>query len=149
MSPDATVRTAGLVSTGTPTAGTLSRKNEIESAQQALAGVQGELSQKLSDEERVQDTLAEETQMLESLVDDIREKQNSLHGSLSHEGQTIQKNGEVIYVRGDCPWSTGNAILPAGVIDAGNSENDPVENSTLLKSLHRLLRFPQKYHFHK
>ena len=42
-------------------------------------------------------------------------------GSLSHEGQTIQKNGEVIYVRGDCPWSTGNAILPAGVIDAGNS----------------------------
>ena len=90
VSPDATVRTAGLVSTGTPTAGTLSRKNEIESAQQALAGVQGELSQKLSDEERVQDTLAEETQMLESLVDDIREKQNSLHGG--DAAIAIQKN---------------------------------------------------------
>ena len=90
VSPDATVRTAGLVSTGTPTAGSLSRKNEIVNAQQALAGVQGELSQKESEMARVQDTLAEESQMLESMVDDIREKQNSLHGG--DAAIAIQKN---------------------------------------------------------
>ena len=90
VSPDATVRTAGLVSTGTPTAGSLSRKNEIVNAQQALADVQGELSQKESEMARVQDTLAEESQMLESMVDDIREKQNSLHGG--DAAIAIQKN---------------------------------------------------------
>ena len=90
VSPDATVRTAGLVSTGTPTAGSLSRKNEIVNAQQSLADVQGELSQKESEMARVQDTLAEESQMLESMVDDIREKQNSLHGG--DAAIAIQKN---------------------------------------------------------
>lgn len=90
VSPDATVRTAGLVSTGTPTAGSLSRKNEIVNAQQALTDVQGELSQKESEMARVQDTLAEESQMLESMVDDIREKQNSLHGG--DAAIAIQKN---------------------------------------------------------
>jgi hypothetical protein len=42
-------------------------------------------------------------------------------GSLGVEERVIKKDGETIYVRGDCPWSTDNAILFAGVVDAGYS----------------------------
>ena len=90
VAPEATVRTAGLVSTGSPTSGTLSRKNEIAEAESSLADVQGTISQAESDIARIQDNVAEETQMLESLVDDIREKENSLHGG--DAAIAIQKN---------------------------------------------------------
>ena len=90
VAPDATVRTAGLVSTGNPTSGSLSRKNEIAEAESSLAEAQGKISQAESDIARIQDNVAEETQMLESLVDDIREKENSLHGGEAAIG--IQKN---------------------------------------------------------
>ena len=43
-------------------------------------------------------------------------------GSLSHEEKVIKdNNGEIIYVRGNCPWSTGNAILFAGIVTRGDS----------------------------
>ena len=43
-------------------------------------------------------------------------------GSLGVEEREIKKDGETIYVRGDCPWASGgNTILFAGVVDAGQS----------------------------
>ena len=43
-------------------------------------------------------------------------------GSLGVEERVIKKDGESIYVRGDCPWASGgNTILFAGVVDAGQS----------------------------
>ena len=90
VAPDVTVRTAGLVSTGNPTSGTLSRKNEIADAEASLAGVQEKIATAEADSARIQDNVAEENQMLESLVDDIREKENSLHGG--EAAIAIQKN---------------------------------------------------------
>ena len=43
-------------------------------------------------------------------------------GALGVEERVIKKDGETIYVRGDCPWASGgNTILFAGVVDAGQS----------------------------
>lgn len=42
-------------------------------------------------------------------------------GSLGVEEREIKKDGEIIYVRGDCPWSADHAVLFAGVVDKGSS----------------------------
>ena len=90
VSPVANVRTAGLVSAGAITSGSLSRKNELSDAQEKLSVVKNELSQKENDSVRVSDTLGEETREIESLADEIREKENSLHGG--DAAIAIQKN---------------------------------------------------------
>jgi len=90
VAPEASIRTAGLVSTGAPTSGSLSRKNEIAEAEKALAGALDELGQKQDEVARLQETLDEEQQLLVSLNDDIREMQNSLLGG--DAAISIQKN---------------------------------------------------------
>ena len=42
-------------------------------------------------------------------------------GSLGVEEREIKKDGETIYVRGNCPWAADHAVLFAGVVDAGQS----------------------------
>lgn len=42
-------------------------------------------------------------------------------GSFGVEERVIKKDGEIIYVRGDCPWSADNAVLFAGTVAAGDS----------------------------
>lgn len=81
VAPDVTVRTAGLVSCGAPTSGTLSRKNEIAESTDKLASVQAELDSVQGELSRAQEVLDEDSQMLSGIIDDIREKENSLHGA--------------------------------------------------------------------
>lgn len=42
-------------------------------------------------------------------------------GSFGVEERVIKKDGEIIYVRGDCPWSADHAVLFAGVVDKGSA----------------------------
>ena len=41
-------------------------------------------------------------------------------GSLGVEERVIKKNGEIIYVRDDCPWD-GNTLLFAGIVTQGDA----------------------------
>ncbi|MCQ2055107.1 MAG: chromosome segregation protein SMC [Fibrobacter sp.] len=90
VAPNAIVRTSGLVSSGSSTSGTLSRKNEIAEATKLLEGVMGELDQMNSELDRLQNLVDEDSQMLTSIVDDIREKNDSLRAG--NAGIQIQKN---------------------------------------------------------
>lgn len=90
VAPDAIVRTSGLVSSGAATSGALSRKNEIADATKLLEDVQSEVVAAEEEISRLQDLVDEDTSMLESLVDDLREKQDSLRGG--NAGISIQNN---------------------------------------------------------
>ena len=90
VAPNAIVRTSGLVSSGASGSGTLSRKNEIAEATKLLEGVQGEIAQKESDIERLQGLVDEDTRMLESVAEEIREKTESVRGG--NAGIQIQQN---------------------------------------------------------
>ncbi|MCQ2096476.1 MAG: chromosome segregation protein SMC [Fibrobacter sp.] len=88
--PDAIVRTSGLVSSGAATSGALSRKNEIAEANTLLEGVLSEIEAQNEEIARIQDLVDEDVQMLESLVDEIREKQDVVRGSAAQV--SIQNN---------------------------------------------------------
>ena len=90
VSPDAIVRTSGLVSSGASTSGALSRKNEIAEATKLLEDVQSEAIQAEDEVARLQDLVNEDTSMLESVVDEIRERQDSLRGG--NASVSIQNN---------------------------------------------------------
>ncbi|MCQ2063507.1 MAG: chromosome segregation protein SMC [Fibrobacter sp.] len=90
VAPNAIVRTSGLVSSGASSSGTLSRKNEIAEATSLLEGVVSEIGQKESEMDRLQGLVDEDSQMLASIVDDLREKNDSLRGG--DAGIAIQKN---------------------------------------------------------
>ncbi|SHK31628.1 chromosome segregation protein SMC [Fibrobacter sp. UWEL] len=88
--PDAIVRTSGLVSSGASTSGALSRKNEIAEANTLLEGVLSEIEVQNEEIARIQDLVNEDVQMLESLVDEIREKSDFVRGSSAQV--SIQNN---------------------------------------------------------
>lgn len=90
VAPDAIVRTSGLVSSGAATSGALSRKNEIAEATKLLEDVQSEASLAEAEVARLQDLVDEDNNMMESLVDEIREKQDSLRGGSA--SVSIQSN---------------------------------------------------------
>ena len=97
VAPEAIVRSNGLVSFGAATSGALSRKNEIAEAKSLLEGVSAEISQKEQDFERLQEQVDEESQMLQSLVDDISGKKDSLRGS--DMAVSIHRNNVTAYER--------------------------------------------------
>ena len=84
VTADTIVRTSGLVSFGVSTSGALSRKNEIADAEALLEKVLGDISAGISAGEenvdRLRELTEEDAQMLSSLVDEIREKRDSLRG---------------------------------------------------------------------
>lgn len=90
VAPDAIVRTSGLVSSGAATSGALSRKNEIAEALELLENAQGEASQMEDEVTRIQELVDEDSQMLSSLADEIREKQDMKRGGAA--GLSIQNN---------------------------------------------------------
>jgi len=90
VAPNAVVRTSGLISSGASASGTLSRKNEIAEATKLLEGVVAEISQKESELDRLQNLVDEDSQILTSVADDIREKNDSLRAGAA--GVQIQKN---------------------------------------------------------
>lgn len=90
VAPEGIVRTSGLMSSGTATSGTLSRKNEIAEANSLLEGVNLEVAQAEEEIGRLQDLVDEDTQMLASLVDEIREKEDMKRGG--NAGISIQNN---------------------------------------------------------
>ena len=90
VAPNAIVRTSGLVSSGAASSGTLSRKNEIAEASKLLENVQAEYEQKNSELDRLQGMVDEDSQILSSIIDDIREKNDSLRAG--NAGVQIQKN---------------------------------------------------------
>ncbi len=90
VAPDAIVRTSGLVSSGAATSGALSRKNEIAEATKLLEDVQAEKSQLEDEVARLQDMVDEDNSMLESLAEELREKQDMLRGGTA--GISIQQN---------------------------------------------------------
>lgn len=79
--PDAIVRTSGLVSSGAATSGALSRKNEIAEASALLENVLVEIETQNEEIARIQSLVDEDVQMMESLVDEIREKTDVVRGS--------------------------------------------------------------------
>ena len=87
---DAIVRTSGLVSSGAATSGALSRKNEIADATNLLEGVLSEIDAQNEEIARLQELVDEDIQMMESLVDEIREKQDVVRGSAAQV--SIQNN---------------------------------------------------------
>ncbi|MBQ1824160.1 MAG: chromosome segregation protein SMC, partial [Fibrobacter sp.] len=90
VAPNAIVRTSGLVSSGVSGSGTLSRKNEIAEATKLLEGVQAEIAQKEADVERLNGLVDEDARMLESVVEEIREKGESIRSG--NAGMQIQQN---------------------------------------------------------
>ncbi len=80
VTADTIVRTSGLVSFGVSTSGALSRKNEIADAEALLEKVQGDISASEENVDRLRELTEEDAQMLSSLVDEIREKRDSLRG---------------------------------------------------------------------
>ncbi len=78
---DAIVRTSGLVSFGVAVSGALSRKNEIAEAMEILEKVQRDIAEAEENVDRIRDLTEEDAQMLSSLVDEIREKRDSLRGA--------------------------------------------------------------------
>lgn len=90
VAPDAIVRTSGLISSGTATSGTLSRKNEIAEAKGLLEGVVNEVNQAEEEIARLQSLVDEDAQMLSSIDDEIREKQDMKRGAGA--GISIQNN---------------------------------------------------------
>lgn len=90
VAPDAIVRTSGLISSGTATSGTLSRKNEIAEAKGLLDGVVNEVNQAEEEIARLQSLVDEDAQMLSSIDDEIREKQDMKRGAGA--GISIQNN---------------------------------------------------------
>lgn len=90
VAPEAIVRTSGLVSSGTATSGTLSRKNEIAEANGLLEGVVAEAAQAEEEISRLQSLVDEDAQMLSSIDDEIREKQDMKRGASA--GIAIQNN---------------------------------------------------------
>ncbi len=90
VAPDAIVRTSGLISSGTATSGTLSRKNEIAEAKGLLEGVVNEVNQAEEEIARLQSLVDENAQMLSSIDDEIREKQDMKRGAGA--GISIQNN---------------------------------------------------------
>lgn len=88
--PDAIVRTSGLVSSGAATSGALSRKNEIADANALLENVLTDIETQNEEIARIQDLVDEDVQMLESLVDEIREKNDIVRGSSAQV--SIQNN---------------------------------------------------------
>lgn len=90
VAPNAIVRTSGLVSCGTAGSGSLSRKNEIAEATKLLDGVMADMDHFNAEISRLQDLVDEDSRALESLVDDIREKNESVRGG--NAGIQIQKN---------------------------------------------------------
>lgn len=93
VAPDAIVRTSGLVSSGAATSGALSRKNEIADATELLENAQSEASLLEDEVARIQELVDEDSQILASLADEIREKQDMKRGGsagLSIQNNTIQ-----------------------------------------------------------
>ena len=90
VAPEAIVRTAGLVVCGTPSAGTLSRKNELAEASSQMENIQKELAVKSDEAANLQSAVDEDAQMLSSIMEDLREKENALRGG--DAGIAIQKN---------------------------------------------------------
>ncbi|MCF0225415.1 MAG: chromosome segregation protein SMC, partial [Fibrobacter sp.] len=81
VAPDAIVRTSGLVSSGAATSGALSRKNEIAEASKLLEDVQAQVVELEESIARSQELVQENTSMLESIVEDLREKQDAIRGN--------------------------------------------------------------------
>ena len=79
-----------LISSGTATSGTLSRKNEIAEAKGLLEGVVNEVNQAEEEIARLQSLVDEDAQMLSSIDDEIREKQDMKRGAGA--GISIQNN---------------------------------------------------------
>lgn len=90
VAPDAIVRTSGLISSGTATSGTLSRKNEIAEARGLWEGVVNEVNQAEEEIARLLSLVDEDAQMLSSIDDEIREKQDMKRGAGA--GISIQNN---------------------------------------------------------
>ncbi len=121
VAPNAIVRTSGLVSSGASASGTLSRKNEIAEAKSLLEGVVAEIGQKESELDRLQGMVDEDSQMLASFVDDLREKNDSLRGG--DAGIAIQKN-IVMSCENRLRQLEGEVTVAQGRIDAAQQSKE-------------------------
>ncbi len=123
--PDAIVRTSGLVSSGAATSGALSRKNEIAEASSILEGVVSEIEVQTEEIARIQDLVDEDVQMQESLLDEIREKQDVVRGSSAQI--SIQNNIVAGCDRRIAQLETDIRNADAKIQAAADSKNSDVE----------------------
>lgn len=152
---DAIVRTSGLVSSGAATSGALSRKNEIAEGTKLLEDVQAEVDAQSEEIARLQELVDEDVQMLDSLVDEIREKQDSLRGGNSSiaiqtnvvqgcERRLAQLEGEIRTAQGkiqvaeesknsDVELAEANAAVERAEMEYSNLNDQLTEQDTLYR----------------